>query len=173
MDSEAGLYFELEQPRLAVVARVTKSLARLRPTRVVLHTTLEGFDVEHFAWAGHCTLTARRDVAPVFEHERGDPPGTFWTRLRDGWFDVQWGGQHLELIVLSFASDDCLMRHSWLVCDGAQAGEAFLQAVLDFDETVSGRVLVFQHSQWRKSLELAQSIAQAKLEQLVLPERLG
>lgn len=173
MDSEAGLYFELEQPRLAVVARVTKSLARLRPTRTVLHTTLESFDVEHFAWAGHCTLVPRRDVAPVFEHERGDPVGTFWSRLRHGWFDVQWGAQRAELIVLSFASDDCLVRHSWLVCDGVQHGEAFLKAVMDYDETVSGRVLVFEQNGWRKSLELAQSIAEAKLDQLVLPDRLG
>ena len=166
--SERDLYGALTAPISSINARVHQLLHAVRPGKHVSYVELWAFDVDTYVYDGKCERSARADVPHLSRLIRDEAGLKLEEDVRHGWFEIRWQGKALEVVSLSWASDNSTDRFSWVVAETRELAESFVEAVVKFCEEVRSQVLVFEDGRFRKSEELFKSIDRADFDQLVL-----
>ena len=103
MDTYDFLSTSLALPVNALAYSVSEKLAALFPERAVLEGDLGYCDVEKFAAAGLCSISAKSEVHNQFS-AAWDPEYGLWKTARNAWYDVEWHGRTLETLILTWNS---------------------------------------------------------------------
>ena len=155
-------------PTGAIAYRVGRALTERFADKALIESADCDFNVEGFAWAGHCALTPRPDVYAELltswdgYHER------ICQSWAQGWHSVAWEGQCFELLSIEWPSGWGKERVRWLIADTAEAAAAFFRAICLWNSTVDESILVFQDGYWAKDEELFGAIKSASYDNLVL-----
>lgn len=88
--------------------------------------------------------------------------------LNKAWFEVQWQGHTLDVLVLNIQGEAFQHSHFWLLAETEAIARSFLAAVCRWDAEIRGEVLVFDNGYWYKDEYLFQDIQNATLENLIL-----
>lgn len=146
-------------------------LAELFPDRVCLETSDCDFDIQAFADGGQCVLTPHPHTHLQALHDWNAQDQQIERRIMNGWFQVDWQGTQLDLLLL-YNGSACHDTTAWIIARDQALAEAFFQAVCAWSATVHDEVLIFEDGYWRKSDEMFQAIRAATWETLILPEAL-
>lgn len=166
MSDETLILDGLSRPLPAIAYSVSQQLRQRYPDRVLLEGDESNFQIALFAYDGHCTRKSRSTVHSQFE--------TTWdgSRMRqdspNGWFEVEWQGHKLDVLLMTWREGYCDNDYYWLLADSQEVAEAFFQAVCAWCSEVRGEVLVFAGGGWRKDRELYESIQGTTFDNLVL-----
>ena len=88
--------------------------------------------------------------------------------VNKAWFEVQWQGHTLDVLILHVQGEAFQHSHFWLLADTEAIARSFLAAVCRWDAEIRGEVLVFDNGCWYKDEYLFQDIQNATLENLIL-----
>jgi hypothetical protein len=88
--------------------------------------------------------------------------------VNKAWFEVQWQGHTLDVLVLHVQGEAFQHSHFWLLAETEAIARSFLAAVCRWDAEIRGEVLVFDNGCWYKDEYLFQDIQNATLENLIL-----
>ena len=88
--------------------------------------------------------------------------------VNKAWFEVQWQGHTLDVLVLHVQGEAFQKSHFWLLAETEAIARSFLAAVCRWDAEIRGEVLVFDNGCWYKDEYLFQDIQNATLENLIL-----
>jgi hypothetical protein len=146
-------------------------LAELYPDRAILETNACAFDVRAYADAGQCVLTPHPQLHAQFLHEWDGHTQAIERRIVNGWFQVDWQGRTLDLLLL-YESTACQDYTAWIIATDIALAEEFFRAVCAWSSTVHDEVLVFEDGYWRKSDELFSAIRAATWDTLIMPAAL-
>jgi AAA+ superfamily predicted ATPase len=84
------------------------------------------------------------------------------------WFEVQWQGHTLDVLILVIQGEGFQKYHLWLLADTQEIARAFLAAVSRWSSEIRGEVLVFDNGHWYKDEYLFQDIKNATFDNLIL-----
>src|SRR5215467_3805727 len=113
----------LHQPSDYVAYHVARKLAEMHPGKTILEGTDWEFDLEAFVRDGRCSVVEQKSV---FKHTRIDwerPGEKLKQRTRNAWFNVLWNGELLDVVFISWAEGQYVLRHQWIIAEGAQVAE--------------------------------------------------
>ena len=171
MDNDESFITDaLSLPCPAILYETSRRVAARFPGRVV-QTDTWSFDPADFADAGRCTLKPLEGVhaqtSASFRHA-GRP---LVEEIETGWVEVEWDGERLEVLRLSWRADGERSTVSWIVGATRAVAEAFTHAVCAWNAEVRAdvEVLVFERGGFHKSAELHRAIRHASFDDLVLP----
>jgi AAA+ superfamily predicted ATPase len=88
--------------------------------------------------------------------------------VNKAWFEVQWQGNSLDMLVLHIQGEGFQKAHFWLLADTPDIARSFLAAVSRWEIEIRGEVLVFDNGQWYKDEYLFQDIKIATFDNLIL-----
>jgi hypothetical protein len=158
----------LRETASAVTYAFRHGLELSHPGRYVLESGHEPFHLEAFAGAGHCELVLQRPpVAQMMTHWRGPGRGLSNT-LRNGLYQVRFGGRALEVAVLTRTATYCDETTWFVVADEEALARRFFDAVSEWSYELRDEVLVFQDARWEKDPALFQSIQGTTFDDVVL-----
>jgi hypothetical protein len=167
MDTDDFLNSSLALPTNAIAYSVSERLSGLFPERFVLEGDLTYCDIEKYAAAGLCSLGPRAGVhnqlASAWDEEDG--PGK---TARNAWYEVEWDGQRLDVLILTWNAGFRDQSYLWIIADDEATAEGFFCEVSGWNAEVRDEVLVFDGGCWSKSDALFRAIRTATFENLVL-----
>jgi hypothetical protein len=88
--------------------------------------------------------------------------------VNKAWFEVQWQGHTLDVLILHIQGEAFQKSHFWLLAETEAIARSFFAAVCRWDAEIRGEVLVFDNGCWYKDEYLFQDIQNATLENLIL-----
>lgn len=88
--------------------------------------------------------------------------------VNKAWFEVQWQGHTLDVLVLHVQGEAFQHSHFWLLAETEAIARSFLAAVCRWDAEIRGEVLVFDNGCWYKDEYLFQDIQNATFANLIL-----
>jgi hypothetical protein len=103
-------------------------------------------------------------VAPTAQ----DPASETQDAVGKAWFEVQWQGNVLDMLVLHIQGEGFQKSHFWLLADTEDIARGFFAAVSRWNAEIRGEVLVFDNGCWYKDEYLFQGIQNATFENLIL-----
>lgn len=162
----------LHQPYDYIGYHVARELAELHREKTILEGRNWQFDLEAFVRAEKCSVVAQKSV---FQHAtvRWDGPGKKPKRsTENAWLNVLWGGELLDVVLITWTEGCHRWRHHWIVADSQKLAEDFLDAVCEWSCEVRGEILVYHHGYFEKDKELYQAIKSATFDNLILRDSL-
>lgn len=162
----------LYQPTDYVGYHVARELAELHPGKTVLEGRNWEFDLDAFVRAGKCSVVEQKSV---FYHTITDWEGNGKKpkqQIENAWLNVLWGGELLEVVVISWSQACNLEQHHWIIADSQKLAEDFLSEVCKWSCEVRGEILVYQNGYFRKDKELFDAIKSANFDNLILRDSL-
>lgn len=88
--------------------------------------------------------------------------------VNKAWFEVQWQGNTLDVLLLNIQGEGFMKSHFWLLAETEAIARSFLAAVCRWDAEIRGEVLVFDNGCWYKDEYLFQDIQNATFANLIL-----
>src|SRR5579859_902515 len=88
--------------------------------------------------------------------------------VNKAWFEVQWQGNTLDILILNIQGEGSHKLHMWLLAETEEIARNFFAAVSRWDAEIRGEVLVFDNGCWYKDEYLFQDIKNATFENLIL-----
>ena len=181
-------------PISAIDYHVSQHLKKFFPDKTFIEGADGLFNVEEYAHAQQCKLELKASIDnQTITFWRGPETGIMdWNRnvmlgarvpmaasnwaereaqhfAKNAWFEVQWQGANLEVIVMHWYLDGIQSTyHYWILADSKEIAESFLVAVCAWNVEVRGEVLVFDGGCWKKDRQLFKSIQGATLDNLIL-----
>ena len=113
-------------------------------------TTMNGVAVDRFP-------TAQEDT----EGSTGDV-------MNKAWFDVEWQGYTLDVLILNIEGYGVNKNHFWLLAETETIARNFFAAVCSWNMEIRAEVLVFDNGRWHKDEHLFQDIKNSTFENLIL-----
>jgi len=162
----------LHEPNDYIAYHVGRELAELHPGKTIIEGMTGYFDLEAFVRAEKCTAVAEN---VIFNHIKTDWDGVGKPQkqqIQNSWLNVLWGGQLLDVVLITWAEDCYRRRHHWIVADDRKVAEGFLAAVCEWSCEVRGEILVYQDGYFQKNKELFESIKTATFDNLILRDSL-
>lgn len=168
MDLDTLIDDILREPMPVMGYELSRRLPTLFPHQGILEGAAPAFNVQAYADAGLCTMTAR-----------SVPHGqwtTFWAgpgfgrvdRPQQAVFDLTWEGETLTLLIMHFG-DHSGQYHYYLVGREREVADRFHDAVCTHAMQVAeDELLVFDVNGWNKDEVLFAAIKNATLDTLVL-----
>jgi hypothetical protein len=157
----------LELPTGAIAYHVSTRLAALFPDRAVVEGEVGYFDVESYAEAGLCGLRPKAEVHSQLTVSWDEDEGVS-RRARNAWFEAEWEGHALDVLVLTWPYSYHEVHYAWLIAESEALAEDFFAAVSAWNAEVRDEVLVFDGGCWQKSEALFRAIKGATFDNLVL-----
>ena len=162
----------LYKPNDYIAYHVGRELAELHPEKTIIEGRTGYFDLEAFVRAEKCCVVEEKSV---FNHIK-----TYWEgvgkpqkqRIQNSWLNVLWGGQLLDVVLITWAEDCYRYRHHWIIADDRKLAEDFFAAVCEWSCEVRGEILVYQEGEFQKNKELFNSIKAATFDNLILRDSL-
>src|SRR5262252_8962113 len=133
----------LHQPNDYIAYHVGRELAELHPTKAIIEGTTGSFDLETFVRDQKCSIVHETSL---FNHSttewkgRRKPPQR---TIENGWTNVFWQGQLLDVVLLTFTEGCYRSRHFWVVADDQATADGFFSAVCEWSNEVRGELLIF------------------------------
>ena len=162
----------LHKPNDYIAYHVGRELAELHPGKSIVEGRTIYFDLEAFVRAEKCSIVEEKSV---FNHIKTDWEGVRKPqkqRIENSWLNVLWGGQLLDVVLITWADDCYRRRHHWIVADDRKLAEEFFAAVCEWSCEVRGEILVYQDGDFQKNKELFDSIKTATFDNLILRDSL-
>lgn len=157
----------LHQPFSLIGYTVCRRLAALFPERAVLQ--MQEFDVAEYVRDRQCAM----HLAGIPFAETltcwGGPEHPLETAVQNAWLRIDWRGERLEALQLSWNAGDHSVTRYFLIAADRGVAERFYAAACAWNNEVRGEVLVYNGHNWHKDTDLFAAIAGARLESLVLP----
>jgi len=160
------------EPSSGIAYYVSQRLAGLFPDRTLVESREYAFDPVRYASHGHCRLRARRMPYPhwiLHWEESADALGKVDNRFWQGWCEVTWEDEQLEVLILHWEGGRSYVRHSFILADSREVAVRFLRTVCAWNVRPRDELLVFEDHEWEKDRDLFRAIKGASLESLVLP----
>lgn len=88
--------------------------------------------------------------------------------INKAWFDVEWQGQSLEILIISIEGNGTYKNHFWLLADTEAVARDFYATVCKWNMEIRSEVLVFDNGHWHKDEHLFQDIKNSTFENLIL-----
>ncbi|HKS09940.1 MAG TPA: AAA family ATPase [Pyrinomonadaceae bacterium] len=172
MGKEDFIRDALRQPSDYTAYHVARELAELHPEKTILEGRNWEFDLDAFVRAEKCSVIAQKSVyqhsTVRWEDLRKKPK----QRTENAWLNVLWGGELIDVVLITWADSCYRARHYWIVADSVQLAESFLDAVCEWSCDVRGEILVYQDGYFEKDKELFDAIKSATFENLILRDSL-
>ena len=162
----------LYQPNDYVGYHVARELAELHPGKTIVEGRNWEFDLDAFVRAGKCSVVEQKSV---FYHavKRWEKAGKKPQQdIENAWLNVLWGGELLDVVLVTWSESCRRGRHHWIVADSEKLAEDFLNAVCEWSCEVRGEILVYQHGYFEKDKELFNAIKSATFDNLIMRESL-
>ena len=162
----------LHKPNDYIAYHVGRKLAELHPGKTILEGKTWDFDLEAFVRAGRCSVVEEESV---FYHVKTEWKGIGYKlkqQIENGWLNVLWKGQLLDVVLITWTEYPRRRRHQWIVADERKIAEEFFDAVCEWSCEVRGEILVYHDGYFQKDKQLFDSIKSATFDNLVLPESL-
>ncbi len=100
--------------------------------------------------------------------EESTEEGSTGDGINKAWFDVEWQGQNLEVLIISIEGNGMYKNHFWLLADTEKVARDFFAAVCKWSMEIRSEVLVFDNGHWHKDEHLFQDIKNSTFENLIL-----
>jgi DNA replication protein DnaC len=162
----------LHQPHDYVAYHVGRELAELHPGKSILAGKSWYFDLEAFVRAEKCSVVEQKSVFRQTTNEWIGSGKKHRQKIDNGWLNVLWQGQLLDVVLITWNDNCCARRHHWIVAEDAKLAEQFFDAVCEWSCEVRGEILVYHDGYFQKDEELFDSIKSTNFDNLVLPRPL-
>lgn len=162
----------LYQPNDYVGYHVSRELAEMHPGKTILQGRNWEFDLDAFVRAEKCSVIAEKSVYQHATSRWEDPGRKPRQRLENAWLNVLWGGQLIDVVLISWTETCYRGRQHWIVADNQKLAEDFLDAVCQWSFEVRGEILVYQEGYFEKDKDLFDEIKGATFENLILRDSL-
>lgn len=159
----------IRQPAQQVLLVVQQRLGALFPQRFVLFTTADLFRIDRFARTGQCERRLKAGEPLLDATWNSDVKGKVFVETLIGWSELAWQGNELEVVTLELTDDCGTTRHHWVVARDREIANQFFLAVVEWNATIHGEVLVFEAGHFQKNETLYASIQATRFEDLILP----
>lgn len=106
-------------------------------------------------------------TSPAPEAAQGDASETR-DAINKAWFEVQWQGHTLDVLILFIQGEGFQKMHFWLLAASEEVARAFLASVSRWSAEIRGEVLVFDNGGWYKDERLFEDIKNATFDNLIL-----
>lgn len=156
LPSAAGCYF------------VTEQLIKTFPDCSLVEGSDSDFDLNRYLWGEKPQHTLQSLPTPIFDYTFNGSNRSYWSGLQSGWLEVHWGGQPVQVFMLTQQTSCGAETHYWLLAPQKQDALGLFLEVCDWSNRLRDEVMVFQNGHWGKSAELFKSIKGATLDNLVL-----
>jgi hypothetical protein len=183
----------LALPTNAIEYYVSQRLSLLYPTKVMIQGDNPLFSLEKYQQAGFCRLVSKPNIYSQLvtywkgpskrladndrsnwfnfsgSFESSEPPREALTeKIKNGWFEVQWEGYTLDVILMSWGEGFSRGLHYWIMADFKEIAENFFVAVCEWNIEIRGELLVFDSGYWHKDEDLFRDIKGSTFDNLVL-----
>ncbi len=154
------------------VAVLTYELGRrvqlARPGKFVLETTSSAFDFDDYiAETDEVRATERPDFRLQQCHTYCESHRRIERTIENALYDVEFEGESLEVLVLSFSADDvCEVRH--FIIGREACARRFFERVCRWSNEVVGQILVFENGSFQKDEDLFKVVQGSRLDTLIL-----
>jgi hypothetical protein len=166
---DAALVQALREPPSAIAYALGARLSARFPDLAVFDTSSSLFDVLAYSSTGRCTAMPHKAIYAQIDHELVTPEEPLATRLTQAWLDVEWEGERLQVVTLSFHAGFQPKVHHCVLARDLGVATRFFTAVSRYNAEVHDEVLVFANGCWNKSHALFRAIRATTLESLILP----
>lgn len=158
----------LTLPIAALSYELGRRIQRARPGKYVLETVTSAFDFDGYIdEADEVRATERTDFRLQQCHTFCESHGRVERTIENALFEVEFEGETLEVIVLSFNADDvCETRH--FVIGREACVKRFFERVCRWSNEISGEILVFENGSFHKDEELFEVVQSSRLDTLIL-----
>ncbi|MDQ2730161.1 MAG: AAA family ATPase [Armatimonadota bacterium] len=151
-------------PKNATAYSVTQELCARYPGKGITYGS-GTFDWESFLEGQQCTTEPMPGVLEQLLTSWNGKGNGLSHHAENGWYQVQWQGNKLDVLLLSWHADSlssCKTRYYWILAEDRSTSEAFLNDLCEWNAVLRGEVLVFDGGYWRKSASLFDSIKSFK-----------
>lgn len=149
---------------------VTQKLSALYPGKAIIHGS-GTFDWEDCLEGQQCKAEPLPGVLEQIVTDWAGKGKGLSHEAENGWYQVEWQGNSLEVLLLSWHTDgmgSCKSRYYWILGEDRCIAESFLNTLCEWNAVLRGEVLVFDNGHWQKSADLFNSIKSATFDNLVL-----
>lgn len=157
----------------AVAYTISHELATARPDMAIVETNSCSFDLEEYAREGQCVLRPHSITHSQLLTDWLGAGNWIYTTPANAWMEVDWQGHQLQVVSATFQTSDYrASTYRWILSPERELAERFFAEVCEWCAVLRGEVLVFDGGGWYKSTDLFESIQNATLENLILPDGL-
>lgn len=146
---------------------MAEHLSSLYPEKFLLESESHFFYATRYADALLCDLRPRPDLLTQWEWH-WDPTHKEFCYPYNGWFEIRWDNQDLQLVSIGQFQGHCRTIRHYLVADTEEVARKFFDEVCRWNSEVRGEVLVFDQGLWYKSADLFESIQTGSFSNLIL-----
>lgn len=147
---------------------VSRRLAERYPAKAIVEGESTSFNIDAFVRAEQCLLVGEISVHNQIATEWMGKGKRLLEVIENGWFNVLWKGQLIDVVLVTWSVDGCRSRHHWIIAESRDLGKEFFQAVCDWSGVVRGEILVFEGGGWKKNSDLFNEIRSTTFANLVL-----
>lgn len=171
-DTADFLQSALSQPPDAIGYAVSRALANAFLDKGIVAAGACAFDLDEYAGAGECWARVKPGLHSRLLTEWQGKEHGLGESADSAWHVVEWQGQTLEVVSLSWTTGFHRQGYVWILADSKEVAETFFATVCEWCSEVRGEVLVFEAGGWHKSAELFQAIQASTFDTLILPAAL-
>jgi hypothetical protein len=158
----------LRQPSSSIAYSLGQQVVAIFAEKAVVETGSMFFDLQEFSDDGHCRIRFKEGIHTQLNVDWDGPGLGLAIKLENGWAEVEWNGQQLEVIAASWTETYQRQHRHWIIAEERALAEKFLNDVCEWCHEVRGQVLVFNGGCWEKSAELFAAIRAASFDNLIL-----
>lgn len=158
----------LTQPGPNITYHLSHRLRTLFPDRALLEVEDPRFQIEPYAHAGLCALRVEERPHPQRRGHWAGPKHGIYQPAEKVWFAVEWQGNALDVLSLTFGSDHGPTLRAYVLAESEAVAKQFAAAVCQWNAELRDEVLVFENGLWHKDPVLFRSIRGSTLDNLVL-----
>ena len=147
---------------------ISRRMAECCPDRAVLQTADCDFDPHGYARDERCRLLPKLSIHCEWEAEwAGEEKGLRYEE-RNGWHDVFWQGNRLELLQVSWSSGRCSEAHYWITAEALEVCESFFIEVCRWGSRLRDEIWVFEDGYWERDAALYREVRKVTFDSLIL-----
>ncbi len=158
----------LNLPNNAIAYHISQELAAIYPQKILLEGNDSTFNLEKYAEANLCQIQYDSSIRNQILTGWDGMENHLYKYTENAKFEVQWQGEKLDVILISWQSGFCKIRYYWILADSKELAESFFTAVCDWNSVIREEVLVFEDGNWAKNADLFHSIQSATFDNLIL-----
>lgn len=171
MKLENFLSEALCQPSDYTAYYISRRLTELYPEKAIVEGEFTALDLNAYAKAGLCSTVAASNLhnqTQTFWRGVGD----FTEYLANGWANVLWRGELIDVVFATISDCGCKSRKLWVLAESKEIAEKFINEICEWCNEVRSEILVFDAGYWYKDEDLFKAIKGATFDNLILPPAL-
>jgi AAA+ superfamily predicted ATPase len=172
MDMKHLIIEALKLPTNAIAYYMSQQLSTFYSNKACIEGSDCSFDLEGYVAENDCTLKKHVVVHNQIKTGWNGTKIQAYERAENVFFEVNWQGQQLDVLLMSWAEGWSHTTYYWILADVESIASNFFADVCKWSGEIEDEVLVFEDGSWSKSQTLYQAIKDATFDNLVLPEAL-